>query len=83
MGRMGRKTLGLSTGIRREWSKGTSQEEQITALKKQLAKHGGHTAECRVYNDNKPASIDPEVDVDDEYECIKECNWAKIAKGLP
>jgi len=45
-------------------------DEQITTLKKQLAKHGGHTAECWINTLETPG---------EEHPCT--CGWAEIVKG--
>ena len=49
------------------------QQEEIATLKAQLAKHGGHTADClrhtRMYT------------VGDDC-CIESCGWQAIAKEL-
>jgi len=47
---------------------------QITTLRAQLAKHGGHLHRCRVANGKLTY-------LSKKYRCIPDCGWAEIAKG--
>ena len=51
-----------------EWEK---MEQQITTLKAQLKRHGGHTAGCSL-----TLSIGERM----QYPC--DCGWVEIEKGL-
>ena len=56
---------------------GSNLRKQITTLRAQLKKHGGHTAECAVHEYRKVGYGGIR---EPEHEC--DCNWAEIEKGL-
>ena len=58
----------------------TTWREQITTLRTQLKKHGGHTAECVNHKNTWTGSADAGGHHPDKRKC--DCGWDEIAKGL-
>ncbi len=69
---------GCTNGVAYLCHEHSSEAEQITTLRDQLKKHGGHTLERERCNFESPRFRS-----EDYFHCIKDCGWAEIEKGKP